>query len=1076
MINVDKLGHAHSCYINPRSCASKFLSIEILSPHFPKIRLIKRQFYNIHNLDQKLRDLDEALNSKDIEKLLQISDQAQSHAQAFSSNCAEIDLNENNIRSKFTFAFRAYTKRVIDPPLIACISCEKLCCKKNIHLIDVSRNISYGSMWAKLMDLVCKRLERDDIYSICRYCRDKFRKNEMPPTCILNELEVLPVPPEILNLNIYEQILIQRAKAFQVVQKMPPVSNKNMPHRYKVPKIKGRTFHLPLPLDETLRKLCPPSLAINPHHELFILVRGIPTISKVVWERLVNLQKVWCALNWLKYHNPIYRDIELPKSYKDLLPDNLSEVQFQDQQINPSSDQGVNDLNLNCMNATNNKEQKPYLDIDVEKKSALLTQMSQSDVYYEQFTIYPIHEKRINATATDLYQMLKINDVPLDNRVKDLDAKCFPDLYPYGINGQHATRPTRITDFEFIKTKLMSKHPQFRMNIQYIFYLLNNNNIRQLNAGIFHKMNITKAPEKYSASTYLESMSKNQLETNLTTIFSRLRNTEQYWKIPRNNVKCMARHYGPATWFLTISPSEWLWSDLIEYLRDIHKVPENVTMNPNELIVSDPVSVSRFIDTKFRAMLDFILSPDHPIGEVEHYFYRREYQARGAQHFHLLIWIKDAPIIGKDSTQDIASFIMRYVTCRMPDKNVSPQLYRRVSTHQRHFHNSYCLRNKKTKTGFTRRCKFGHPRPLTDTFKIRDVIVSIAGRRRLKSKSRLYDLPRSTSEAYINDYNPSILCVWEGNMDIQFVGEISTILTDYTTKYSTKSEKANLNEQFDIKNTTKSARSLLWNLGLRSLNNRECGAFEAADSLLGIPLHGTDPWTTIRWLDVSPHRNRKLKTHKEISLLDEKSTDIFCPALIDTYYPKRPEDLDSLSLYDFARLYDITKKMPKVCLDFYEIDKSTYLKMRLRPCLINHYMFSVHTQPENYYFSILLLFKAWRDIESLKNGFETYADAFFSLRFQLVDALHYHERFEEIKRAIDHLEEQVQKKLEDDSNQTASPHNEDKDEVLECVPIEVQDAMKDLKVIGDNLNIEELTQMKDERNERNESLIKLLPG
>jgi len=61
------------------------------------------------------------------------------------------------------------------------------------------------------------------------------------------------------------------------------------------------------------------------------------------------------------------------------------------------------------------------------------------------------------------------------------------------------------------------------------------------------------------------------------------------------------------------------------------------SLSVNELVAKDPVSTSRFLDNKFRAMFDFINSKDYPIGEVTHYFWRREYQGRGIQHFHLLI-------------------------------------------------------------------------------------------------------------------------------------------------------------------------------------------------------------------------------------------------------------------------------------------------------------------------------------------------------------------------------------------------------------------------------------------------------
>lgn len=69
---------------------------------------------------------------------------------------------------------------------------------------------------------------------------------------------------------------------------------------------------------------------------------------------------------------------------------------------------------------------------------------------------------------------------------------------------------------------------------------------RQLNGGIFHKMNITNPRERYIAAIYLEQVSKQQLESNLSTIFLKLRNTEQYWKIPRSHLHYMISNYGPA--------------------------------------------------------------------------------------------------------------------------------------------------------------------------------------------------------------------------------------------------------------------------------------------------------------------------------------------------------------------------------------------------------------------------------------------------------------------------------------------------------------------------------------------------
>jgi len=128
-----------------------------------------------------------------------------------------------------------------------------------------------------------------------------------------------------------------------------------------------------------------------------------------------------------------------------------------------------------------------------------------------------------------------------------------------------------------------------------------------------------------------------------------------------------------------------------------------------------------------------------------------------------------------------------------------------------------------------------------------------------------------------------------------------------------KAGKSELSETIlDSKdNKNKSLTSHLWNIALRFTNNRECGALEAADTLLGIPLHGTDRNTTIRWLDTNQIRYKKLKSRREIEALDAESTNIFYQSLIDDYYPHRPNELENTSLYEFAQWCNISKIKPK---------------------------------------------------------------------------------------------------------------------------------------------------------------------
>jgi len=69
-----------------------------------------------------------------------------------------------------------------------------------------------------------------------------------------------------------------------------------------IQKIKG-IFHLLLLLQETWNKLCSWNKntdPININHKLYILVRGIPIKSKIVWEEMVNVKKIFDALITVK--------------------------------------------------------------------------------------------------------------------------------------------------------------------------------------------------------------------------------------------------------------------------------------------------------------------------------------------------------------------------------------------------------------------------------------------------------------------------------------------------------------------------------------------------------------------------------------------------------------------------------------------------------------------------------------------------------------------------------------------------------------------------------------------------------
>jgi len=245
--------------------------------------------------------------------------------------CTNIDtdtiLSDDDIISKYREAFKALTKRSADTPQYVCISCDRLCYKKDVSKINSFRAQINTQIWRDLMAYGQER--KINVQHICTYCVGKFRKGIMIAYCILNNLFTYDVPEVISSLNTFEKILIQRTKALQTVLKMGTVMNKKLPQKQMIQKVKGRSFHLPLPLQETFNKLCAETDPINMSPELFILVRSVPTKSKIIWEEIINVKKIFDALTWLKSNNALYSQIILPNDYNKLRLPKLKNSEFQ---------------------------------------------------------------------------------------------------------------------------------------------------------------------------------------------------------------------------------------------------------------------------------------------------------------------------------------------------------------------------------------------------------------------------------------------------------------------------------------------------------------------------------------------------------------------------------------------------------------------------------------------------------------------------------------------------------------------------------------------------------------------------
>ena len=55
---------------------------------------------------------------------------------------------------------------------------------------------------------------------MCNYCKSLIKKDKLPSRCVLNGLETVSIPPELLRLDTLSAQLIQRAKCYQTVVRL----------------------------------------------------------------------------------------------------------------------------------------------------------------------------------------------------------------------------------------------------------------------------------------------------------------------------------------------------------------------------------------------------------------------------------------------------------------------------------------------------------------------------------------------------------------------------------------------------------------------------------------------------------------------------------------------------------------------------------------------------------------------------------------------------------------------------------------------------------------------------------------
>ena len=147
-----------------------------------------------------------------------------------------------------------------------------------------------------------------------------------------------------------------------------------------------------------------------------------------------------------------------------------------------------------------------------------------------------------------------------------------------------------------------------------------------------------------------------------------------YYEESKKNLMALLRQNGCPSVFLTLSCAEFDWPELLQeiietvYRKKVTKeqIAELSDREKNKLIsenvVQSTIHFQKRIEKMFSLMRNNLFEEETEAYHVSSYFFRVEFQQRGAPHIHSLLWLKnkqneDAPNFWIDSEESDQSKI-----------------------------------------------------------------------------------------------------------------------------------------------------------------------------------------------------------------------------------------------------------------------------------------------------------------------------------------------------------------------------------------------------------------------------------
>jgi len=262
-------------------------------------------------------------------------------------------------------------------------------------------------------------------------------------------------------------------------------------------------------------------------------------------------------------------------------------------------------------------------------------------------------------------------------------------------------------------------------------------------------------------------------------------------------------------------------------------------------------------EKRFEWIMNILTGSNGPLGTVEEYVWKKEYQRRGAVHWHILFWIQPG-------TEPEGTIMAEVPRCADVSNQVAAYLRKIVKKMLLH---DRCYPDRCFKGSFGKvlsYCKYGFP------FKIPQLAEELDD-----DDVRYLYIRRHEEDSLVVPYNPELAILWGAAHNIQRVSKHG--FEQYLAKYISKPEPS-----FTI-NLPENASA-----PQRYLRTRVIGAVEALEVLMGFHQHQMTRQAMFLPTELVANQ-RMLKTTAELKSLEADSEDIYIATRYDTYLQRPPE-------------------------------------------------------------------------------------------------------------------------------------------------------------------------------------------